>query len=268
MFGTNFGNNASSGGVSYTPEAIAYFDAVEDAGGTLTDNVKDEYNAFVIREKDASRYDKIKRLYPYLGGAINSARIDAVSLASATNVNFVDADADATCGLQPDGSTKYLVDSNANAIWASVNDAQGWHFQNGTSGGTSYMFGAQKTTATVGFIGLLQTVSNTIAAVGDLAIVANGASMVGAKSAAFGRFSSTDLRVWVDGASQVQNTTANSEVLPALPVYIFARNRNNSASLLNSVLSYGTMMAEGMTTTELLASEASYRTFLTNIEAI
>ena len=27
MFGTNFGNNASSGGVSYTPEAIAYFDA-------------------------------------------------------------------------------------------------------------------------------------------------------------------------------------------------------------------------------------------------
>ena len=44
MFGTNFGNNASSGGVSYTPEAIAYI-----AAAGITDTTeKDAVNQLVL----------------------------------------------------------------------------------------------------------------------------------------------------------------------------------------------------------------------------
>ena len=117
----------------FDTDASAFFTAIEDAGGTLTDNVKSEFDAFVVREKDAGRWSKIKRLYPYLGGVINSAVIDAVTLNSATNVNFVDADVDATIGLQGDGLSKYLnTDDVMNSI---ITDNYNWQIGHFIIGG-------------------------------------------------------------------------------------------------------------------------------------
>lgn len=248
--------------------AQAYFDAVESAGGTLSTNVKSEFTSFVTREFENNRWDKIKRLYPYLGGVINSAIINAITLASPTNNNFVDADADALIGLTPDGSTKYLIDANANVIFTSANDVQGFHFQNGSDGGTAYMFGVNKTSAVIGFLGLLETSGNTLAASGDVSEIVSTINISGLQSASMGRFSSTDLRVYVNGGNLDQNTNANTLPLPDAPIYIFGRNQNGTFDRPTSVKGYGTMMSEGMTPTELLASESSYKTFLTNIGAI
>lgn len=268
MFGINFGNNASSGGVSYTPEAIAYFDAVEDAGGTLTDNVKDEYNAFVIREKDASRYDKIKRLYPYLGGVINSAVIDAITLASATNVNFVDADADATCGLQGDGSTKYL-----NTLFNPSTSLAGNNFmfyifnlagvttgnliQGAYSGTTSFLL--YESLGTSG----ISTNFNRLAGTPSLPKLAAGSSMYALRT------SDTDLRSFRDGVQYEINTTATTTAtLPNFNLFAMATSNNGSPSFYTPSKFGCYMVGEGLTVADSQGFDTSYKTFLTNIEAI
>lgn len=257
---------------SYDPAAVAYFTAVEDAGGTLTDNVKDEFNAFVVREKAGGRWGNIKRLYPYMGGVINSAIIDAVTTNAATNNNFVDADVDATIGLQGDAATKYL---NTNIspldLFTSVNDVQAFHFQEGTAGiGSDFMFASYDTAPTPERIFAFYDFANLFTAVGDpaiLATVAGGMPASGINSAAGGRFGANDLRAYLNGANLSTNTSTSTNVLPSYDIFIFGGNQNGALNRATAQKGFGTMFAEGMSPDELLACESSYRTFINNIQA-
>lgn len=255
-------------GQSYQPEAVAYFTAIEDAGGTLTDNVKAEFDAFVVREKDASRWSKIKRLYPFLGGVINSARIDAVTLVSATNANFVDADADSLIGLQGDATTKKLDVALASTIWSNDDD---WQI---------YWYSLIADTADKQVFGSI-SVGNDMVAIrrrnvgtGANYIYGNNVANVAIISGTFssqqsifgGRFSNADLTIYEDELT-FTNTTADIYAFPiTYPLSILARN---GASVQYSNEKVGcAMMAESMTKAEMIAFDTSYKTFLTEIGAI
>lgn len=257
------GINTPNGG--FDPDAAAFFAAVESEGGTLSSLEKSEYNDHVTRDT----YDrtKVKREYPYRGGVINSCRIDAITLGLVTNNNFLDADADATGGLQPDGSTKWLIDSDAGSIFTSVNDVQVAHFIDAPGGGNSTFVGAHNT-STGNSLLLLETAGDSRFASGDVAIAAITVVPVNNAAVSGGRFTSTDLRIWVDEANEVQNTTSNALGFPAETLYIFARNRNGAANTPSGAKGLGTIMAEGMTPAEFLAYQTSFKTFLTNTGTI
>jgi len=74
--------NADSNTVTPTnppldPDAQAYLDAVEAAGGTINDTITDATDTLFVALKAASIYSKIDVFYPMIGGTYNSIRIEA-----------------------------------------------------------------------------------------------------------------------------------------------------------------------------------------------
>jgi hypothetical protein len=248
--------------------AQAYFEAVEGAGGTLSTNVKAEFTSFVQREIENNRWDKIKRLYPFLGGTIDGARIDAITLGSATNNNFVDGDADSLIGLQGDGSTKRLDVDLAATIWASDDDWQIYWYSLIADTGDKQVFGAISGGNDMVAIRRRNVSTGNNYIYGNN--IANGATIGGSfasEQAIFGgRFSNTDLTIYED-SNIVTNTTADIYAFPVTyPISILARN---AATPQYSDEKVGfVMMAEGMTKAEMVAYDVSLKTFLTNIGAI
>jgi len=260
--------NGFGGGPSYDPDAVAFFTANESAGGTLSPTVKTEWDAFVLREKAASRYSKYLRLYPYLGGVINLARIDAISLASATNVNFVDADADATCGLQGDGSTKYLDTlfkpstglAGNNFMFYIINLAgatTGNLLQGAFTVITSFLL--YESLGTSGISSNFNRLSGTT----SLPKLAAGSSIYGLRT------SNTDLRIFRDGVQYEINTTVKlATTLPNINLLAMATSAYGSPSYYTPSKFGCYMVGEGLTIADSQGFDTSYKTFLTNIGAI
>ena len=254
-------------GQSYQPEAAAFFTAVEDAGGTLTDNVKAEFDAFVVREKDAGRWSKLKRLYPYLGGTIDSAVIDAVTTNAATNNNFVDADADATIGLQGDGSTKRLDTALAANIWANTNDWQIYLYEIEAETSDRNVFGAiSGGNDTVSM--RRRNVSSGVSYIygNNISIAAQVAGSFDSQQSVYGgRFSNTDLTIYEDSATATSSTLNTFAFPVTYAISLFARN---GASIQYSNAKVGChMMAEGMSKADMTGFDTSYKTFINNITA-
>jgi hypothetical protein len=254
-------------GQSYQPEAAAFFTSIEDAGGTLTDNVKSEFDAFVVREKDAGRWSKIKRLYPYLGGKIDSAVIDAVTLNSATNSNFVNGDVDALCGMTGDGSTKKLDTALAANIWASTNDWQIYLYEIEAETGDKQVFGA--ISGGNDMIAIRRrniSTGNSYIYGNNISISAQiGGTFASNQSIYGGRFTSTDLTVYENDNTNT-NTTLNTFAFPVTyPISLFARNGASSQYSNAKVGCH--MMAEGMSKTDMQNFDTSYKTFINNITA-
>ncbi len=260
------GDTLLGSGGTFDPDAQVYFTAVEDAGGTLTDNVKDEFNAFVVREKDAGRWSKIKRLYPYLGGVIDSAIIDAVTTNAATNSNFVDADADATIGLQGDGSTKYLTDvSTYSSIVNSQYKVQQGAIYIGETGETSipYLFGAINSGNYIAsryfnsslirsYVGLVLPYSQYAAT------IPTSASVVAA------RYSTTSAYTIVNNNTDLQDTSTTIYSFPTVaPSYFKA---NGAGGVSNGKYSCH-FISEFDTLQETKDFTTSYKTFINNIQA-
>jgi len=249
-------------------DATAYFLEVETQGGTISASVKQEYSDFVLREKAAGRYTKIKRLYPYLGGVIDSARINAITLTQATNNNLVDADADSLIGLQGDGSTKYLTDDLAATIWASDDDWQIYWYSLIAETADRHVFGA--TSGGNDRVSLrrrnVTTGNNYIYGNNNANVVTIGGSFASNQSVFGGRFSNTDLTIYED-SNTVTNVTADIYAFPVTyPIGILARN--GASPQFSDEKVGGVMMAEGMTKADMVAFDTSYKTFLTNIGAI
>lgn len=109
MFGTNFGNNASSGGVSYTPEAEAYF-----AAAGITDTTeKDAVNQLVLDMKGIGStpsgtdlWTDAAAFYPISPTSLSAA---AYNLRDTTsfNMTWANSPTHASTGVTFNGSTQY-----------------------------------------------------------------------------------------------------------------------------------------------------------------
>jgi len=253
----------------FDPDALAYFTAVENAGGTLTETVKTAWNEFVLREKGASRYSNTLRLYPYLGGVIDSARIDAISLASATNFNFVDANADTTCGLTGNTGTKYL-----NILFNPTTDLAGNNFMfytfnlNGAATG-NFVQG--------GYIGSnFFVLYSSLSTLGISARFNNSANITSSPRIASGssihaiRTGDSDLRLFRDGVQVgIDITATTSTTLPNLNIFTHATNNSGSSTGFYVPDKLGcNMIAENFSIVDSQEFDTSYKTFLTEIGAI
>ena len=264
------GDTLLGSGGTFDPDAQVYFTAVEDAGGTLTDNVKAEFDAFVVREKAGGRWGNIKRLYPFMGGTIDAARVDVVTGIQATNSNFVDADADATIGLQGDGSTKSLrLTETTNLILPDSTDFQIGVFRIGAveqPSSLSRLMGHFSSANSLGRLYLQKNqlqpqvfaTDNVVAAGG---VLSTDSSHIGAS------FSSSDLNVLLDGVVVNTNSTARSTPFSTDLMDLFALNINGTPSSFSSIKSGGMFIASGLSLTETQAFESSYKTFINNIQA-
>jgi len=264
------------GGPSVDPDAEAYFTAIEDAGGTLTDNVKAEFNAFVVREKDASRWSKIKRLYPYLGGKIDSAVIDAITLVSVTNNNFTDGDVDSLVGLQGDGTTKRLKAgySFSDLVSDTANKIQYGSFSDGYNSvgvRNGFALGVVDTIASYYYYPFISTTGIFYGYTGN----SNTSSLITGITNTTGlfrhsalRFSTTSAYGILDGIESSQATNDNSTApLPTREVCLFGRNVNGTFRDFYGEKVLMMYISEFDALQETKDFESSYKTFIDNITA-
>jgi hypothetical protein len=257
--------------VGFDPDAVAFFAAIEGAGGTLSPEVKTAWNSFVLREKDNSRYAKIKRLYPYLGGVINAAIIDAITLNSATNNNFVDGDCDALIGVTPDGSTKAMreFDTFPN-IFADPSNFQ-YYTYNLLAPTIGFLYGARKTTAPASRI----YVEYTGTTLNSIILNGNGNSVTTTLNNEQSIFvvvtqngAKTNIQTFLDSVLEdTDNVALQTNLTPLSPAY-FAYNINGTFSTFSNQKSACNALFQGMSDSDMVGFDASYKTLLTEIGAI
>jgi hypothetical protein len=254
-------------------DVVAFFAAVEGAGGTLSTQVKTAWSNFVLREKSAGRYAKIKRLYPYLGGVINSCLIDAITLNSATNNNFADGDCDAICGLQSDGLTKnILCDWSPSTLYSENHKWGGSAFWSSIDTSISTLNCACGSLTGTTFecqITYLRASSNvTIRGNSLSSVAAFSTTLTSNSSLSWNRTSPTNLKMSIKG-TVVNTSTADDSLtgLSTVPMRLFANNNNGLAQLFSKILGLGHVFHENFSDAETQAFEFSYKTFLSELIA-
>jgi len=73
----------------YDPDALTYLSAVSANGGTLDATISAATNTLFTDLKSNGLYNKIKIMYPYLGGVANSNKLNAKNPNGAYDLNFV-----------------------------------------------------------------------------------------------------------------------------------------------------------------------------------
>ena len=150
MFGTNFGNNASSGGVSYTPEAIAYI-----AAAGITDTTeKDAVNQLVLDLKGTGSttnntdvWSDSYTIYPLSPTSLTAAEYNLKD--PTQNITWLNSPTHATTGITGNGTDAYgNTGWNPTTEGVDINNA-GLTYS-GTYSGADYAMGIVDGTRTIG----------------------------------------------------------------------------------------------------------------------
>lgn len=251
--------------------AGAFINAVIAAGGSMTPAVQSEWRAFVAREIAGNRWAKIKRLYPYLGGVINSAIIDAITLTPAINNNFVDGDVDALIGLTSDGSTKAILDfAPFSSISSNPSDIQYYTYY--LIAPISGMFyGARSTSAPVARVYVEYSAGNILTLLGGgvgnsfATPLLNQQSLIASIT---DNGATSNVSTYIDGVLKDSDNVTKSTTLTNREPGYFAYNINGTLSNFSNQKSAVNALFQGMTSSEMIDFDTSYKTLLTNIGAI
>jgi hypothetical protein len=100
-----FGASSRMGG-GFDPDAVAFFNRVTTAGGTLTTTEKEAVNALVVQMKADGIWAKMKAMYPFVGGSAASCAQNLKS--SSFTGAFSSGWTFASTGATPNGTSAYM----------------------------------------------------------------------------------------------------------------------------------------------------------------
>jgi hypothetical protein len=123
---------------TYDSDALGFFTAVESAGGTISTTFKDAWNAFVVSQKGTNgAWAKHKCLYPYYGGTLNGARINARTPGT-FDITWNGSPTAGATGVNFNGSSQYgdtgFVPNNTNGISNAAGMAMGFYGRENIAG--------------------------------------------------------------------------------------------------------------------------------------
>lgn len=258
-------------GGGFDPDALAFFTAIEEVGGTLSENLKNEWNAFVIREKNANRYAKLKRLYPYLGGVIDSAIVDAITLFSPTNFNFVDLDVDSLIGLQG-GVGKYLRDTYSSyEIFAGQFNWGGYILQiiSNTRAGDTFAWGDYEAPYGQMMYTRRGGGSTSQGRGNDLSITVSSTILNNGESLSVNRSGTELLQIFKNGTIKNSNSSIDGGFLSNSGMcYFVSSNGEGIIAGFNPSKVGCIALWSGFNDADVSGFDESYKTFLTQIGAI
>jgi hypothetical protein len=256
MFGTNFGNNASSGGVSYTPEAEAYF-----AAAGITDTTeKDAVNQLVLDMKGIGStpsgtdlWTDAAAFYPISPTSLSAA---AYNLRDTTsfNMTWANSPTHGSTGVTFDGSTQY-GDTGFNPSVETL------------ANGYDITLGVQIVNPSLTAVGLMSAVNTTSRRTGMLLISGNlyqdihntgGGRLTASTGGTYeGRMIVSADRIANGGRANYLNGTSlgtkisESNGIPAdLSLFVGAQNNNNVAVNLTAIeMRFGLIILKGLDAT-------------------
>lgn len=113
------------GGLSFDPDAQAFFDRVTTAGGTLSATEKTAVNQLVLDMKSSSIWSKMKAIYPMVGASSDACKQNLIN--SSYTGSFTSGWTFASTGATPNGINAYMntnlvpsADLTLNSIGLSV----------------------------------------------------------------------------------------------------------------------------------------------------
>lgn len=277
---TNLGQDgvipqAPGGGGSYEPEAAAFFAAVEAQGGSLVVNtegsttidIRPFFNDFVLREKLNGRYNKIKRLYPQLGGTVGSVTVDLVTTNLAFQQNILSSDVDPVQGWTGDGITKYMItDANYSSIVSDYTDHQwGFFHDNFNPVGQGIKYGLYQGSI---IHGSYITSNQMIGYHNTSAQQSRGTRPTLGSNIYFSSITTpTNGYVSINGqtGSQIYSGAISTALLNAKMGINCAYNSIGTVTSFSTDKCMGHYIAQGMSLAEVQALEASYQLFVNSI---
>jgi hypothetical protein len=142
---TQLGLIGSEDAVKIDPDAQAFFNRVNTAGGTLSATEKEAVNTLVLQMKDDGIWTKMKAIYPMVGA---SAAACAQNLKSSSFTgSFTSGWTFASTGATPNGTSAYMdTGLNVNNVLDGTNSHLSYYSRTSfTSGSDEYIMGAYQT---------------------------------------------------------------------------------------------------------------------------
>ena len=227
-------NTATPPPPPFDPDAQAYLDAVEAAGGTINETITDATGALFTDMKAAGLYSKTIAMYPYVGGVQNAHKLEGKNPGT-YDITFTGGWTFNTLGSTPNGVNGWATNNMYLATTMTLNNATLFTYL-----GTDYSpigaaysldFGTADSFAVNGLFALIG--GNQVG--GDsssyfynndseystrisfsAAVIPSGIGLFG-----YNRTSSTNFNIWRNGVKLATNTNVNTGVLPSVkPLYM------------------------------------------------
>ena len=137
-----FGFQKAGFGPTYDADALAFFDRVTAAGGTLTTTEKTATNQLVLDMKSAGIWTSMKAVYPMIGA---SAAACAQNLKSSSFTGtFSSGWTFASTGVTPNGTSAYMDTALAPSGNLSLNDSHmSYYSRTNATGGVFFEMGVE-----------------------------------------------------------------------------------------------------------------------------
>ena len=252
-----------SGGASYDADAQAFITA---AG--ITDNTqKSAVNQLVLDIKGYSIWDKMKAIYPIIGGTATTHKWNLknpVDTDAGFRLNFATGWTHASTGMTPNGTSAYadtffIPSSNV----AQNSQSYGFYSRTNRADSTAISFGARQISpATITTVMQLRN-SNNITS-----FVNSSSSTNVANTDTRGFFQIT--RTGASAGSIIKNSTVTAHTLSSTgnnsySIYIGARNNIGSVSLYDTCECAFFYTADGLTNTEATNLYTAVNTYQTTL---
>ena len=264
---------------AYDTDAQTYITAVEAADGqSLETATKDAINAFVVGCKADGIWSAIKASCILAGARTLAGALVPLVGSAPTNVNgnFVSGDYNRKNGLAGNGSTKSL----RTGILANALSSTSHHFfvngstLNTSSAGTHNLGGVYNGSQISTLIDIIVSTAQGLREVrsgtaggspGNSASITSGLTSSG--SLAGSRASSTELRLYQNGASAALASNSNTPSMSAIAFGVFARNDNGTqVEHTTSVLNFFSL-GDGLNQSSMAALHSRVTTLISAIAA-
>lgn len=275
--------NADSNTVTPTnppldPDAQAYLDAVEAAGGTINDTITDATDTLFVDLKAAGLYSKTIAMYPYVGGVQNAHKLEGKNPGT-YDITFTGGWTFNTLGATPNGTNAWATNDMYLATTMTLNNSTlftylGTDFPSVVGAycvdfGTADSWDVNPFWALIGgnqvgdpYSYFYNNDGSATRMFVSPAVIPSGIGLFG-----YNRTSSTNYNIWKDGVKLATNTNVNTGVLPSVkPLYMPAAG---SGSVFDNVSSYSVRrhqfdwVGEGLTDGEVGDLSTIVNTFQT-----
>jgi hypothetical protein len=259
----------------FDADAVAFFNRVTTAGGTLSATEQNAVNTLVIQMKTDGIWTKMKAIYPMVGA---SAAACAQNLKSSSFTGtFTSGWTFASTGATPNGTSAFM-NTNLNASTQLSNNNVHFSFYSRTDivGGIVYYtdMGCSDSptdSPTGNYLGLyvkrpiLSNISSFEANRYTAGIQATFTNTNGQCMIIGSRTSSTLNRIYRNGTLQSSATSTNLSVNPNYNIYIGANNKLNTAGNFSVVENAFTSIGDGLTDTEASNLYTAVQAFQTTL---
>ena len=229
----------------FDADAVAFFDRVTTAGGSLSTTEKTAVNTLVIQMKTDGVWTKMKAIYPMVGA--NAAACAQNLRSSSFTGSFTSGWTFASTGVTPNGSSAYMDTKVQMQQLSNLTNSLSVYMREDVGSGKYAFIGVSDNLATrYTILGVDLTVAYYNSYNANFLCTAN----IAKTGFLLGTYISGTEKLFRNGVNQKTQTTTTTASTSTLPYYIGCFNRDGTANqYINKEIAFASI-GDGLTDTE------------------